>query len=110
MQGPFDLDREGVLDSVVNLVPLTIIALLTLLFVAYNPWGWQDRLLIAVVFGLHLVPIIVLAPVTYLVVRVIVEAGEGRSETAERVTTWFALADCQDGDANPPGDGTADDR
>lgn len=89
MQSHLAPDREDLLESVVNVVPLMIIGLLTLLFVAYNPWGWQDHLLIAILFGLHLVPIITLAPVTYLAVRVVVEASDGRSETADRIKSWF---------------------
>ena len=90
MDGLFGLDREELLDSAVSAVALSIIVLLTLLFVAYNPWGWQDPLLIAIVFGLHLIPILTLVPVTYLLVKVLAEASEGRSETAARVTSWIA--------------------
>lgn len=86
-------DRELLLDGLSNGIPLAIIVLLTVLFVAYNPWGWQDTLLIAVVFGLHLVPILTLAPVTYLLVKVMSESSEGRSETAARLKSWFAGPD-----------------
>lgn len=110
MQGLFGLDREELLDSLVAVVPISIIVALTLLFVAYNPWGWGDPLVIAVVFGLHIVPIVTLAPVMYLLVRVLVEATRGQSQTADRVRTWFARTD---GDArasaNPERDGSTDD-
>lgn len=89
MQRLFGLDREEQLDAVSNVVPLVIITLLTLLFVAYNPWGWRDTMLVAVVFGLHLVPIVTLAPVTYVLVRVVVESERGQSQTADRVRAWF---------------------
>lgn len=90
MDGLLGLDREELLDSAVSAVALSIIVLLTLLFVAYNPWGWRNPLLIAIVFGLHLVPIVTLVPVTYLLVKVLVEASEGRSETAAWITSWIA--------------------
>lgn len=85
----FDYDRQRVLDSVVNVVPLGIIVVLTGLFVVYNPWGWQDHFLISIVFGLHLVPLLTLAPVTYLAVRVVDEAADGESGTADRIRNWF---------------------
>lgn len=96
------LNREGVLDSVVNTVPLLIIVVLTALFVAYNPWGWSERGVIALVFGLHVVPILTLAPVTYLVVKIVAESEEGQSDTARRVRSWFALTDESDRDADEP--------
>jgi hypothetical protein len=99
------LNREGVLDSVVNTVPLFIIVVLTALFVAYNPWGWNETGVIALVFGLHAVPILTLAPVTYLVVKIVVESEEGRSDTARRVRSWFALTDDSDRDADDPDGG-----
>ncbi|MBX0296742.1 DUF6684 family protein [Haloarcula nitratireducens] len=87
------LDREGLFDSLAGVVPISIIVLLTLLFVVYNPWGWEEPLLIAIVFGLHFVPILTLAPVTYLLVRVLRESNNGKSETTEKVRAWFALMD-----------------
>lgn len=84
------LNREERIDSLVAVVPMSIIVLLTALFVVYNPWGWNDPLVIAVVFGLHLVPIITLAPVVYVLVRVIVESLDGESETAAKLRSWFA--------------------
>lgn len=93
MQGVLGLDEEGWLDSVTAVVPLSIVVLLTLLFVAYNPWGWEEPLLIAIVFGLHLVPIVALAPVVYLLIRVVVESSRGESETATRIRDWFAVDD-----------------
>lgn len=106
-QGPVDFDREVLLDSLVAAVPLSIIVLLTGLFVVFNPWGWEEPLLIVVVFGLHLVPLITLAPAMYLLVRVVVEATHGESETADRVSRWFSLAD--DGGSTATGEGTSTD-
>lgn len=87
------LDHEQLSDSVSNIVPLVIILLLTLLFVAYNPWGWSNWFLIAEILGLHLVPFLVLVPVTLLLVTLINEASDGHSETAARIQSWFVLND-----------------
>lgn len=87
------LDNTQLSDSVPNLVPLVIIVILTLLFVAYNPWGWAEWFLILEIFGLHLVPILTLAPITYLAVRFVTESGSNgdQSETADRIRSWFML-------------------
>lgn len=85
------LDDEQLSDSVPNIVPLVIILILTLLFVAYNPWGWMDWFLILEIFGLHLVPILTLVPVTYVAVKVVTESSDGHSETADRIRSWFML-------------------
>ena len=89
MESP-DVDRDLAIEGAVNATPLAIIVLLTLLFVAYNPWGWDDLLVVGLVGGLHAIPIVTLAPVTYLVVRVVREAEDGRSQTAARVRSRFA--------------------
>lgn len=98
------IDRQELLDSAVNAVPLVIITLLTLLFVAHNPWGWQELLLIVEVFGLHLVPILTLAPVTYLLVKVVNESSEGRSETAARIQSLLEPVGGSDGAGGAGGD------
>lgn len=91
-------DREQLSDSVPNVVPLFIILALTALFVVYNPWGWNDWFLITEIFGLHLVPILTLAPVTYVLVKLVSESADGESETAKRILTWFAEgSDADDG-------------
>lgn len=80
------LNREGWLDVSVNFVPLVIITVFVVTLLLYNPWGWEDRLVMAVTVGLHLVPILTLAPVSYLLVKVYVEAEEhGTSETGARI-------------------------
>lgn len=90
-------NRDELLDSLVAVVPISIIVVLTLLFVAYNPWGWEELSLIAIVFGLHLVPIVTLAPIMFVLVRILVEADStGRSETARQLKAWFATAETDD--------------
>ena len=88
MESP-DVERDLAIEGAVNATPLAIIVLLTLLFVAYNPWGWDDQLVVGLVGGLHVIPILTLAPVTYLVVRVVREAEDGRSQTAARARLRF---------------------
>ena len=86
------LNREGWLDVSVNFVPLIIISVFVVTLLLYNPWGWEDLLVIAVTVGLHLVPILTLAPVSYLLVKVYVESDEhGSSETAARIVRLFSL-------------------
>ncbi len=89
----FGLDDTQLIDSVPNGAPLAIIIVLTGLFVAYNPWGWTNWFLILEIFGLHLVPLLTLAPVTYLAVKFVTESSDGRSETADRIRSWFMLAE-----------------
>lgn len=101
MLGSLGLDRDGILDSVVTVISLIIIVVLTLLFVAYNPWGWEDWLVTLEVFGLHLVPILTLVPVTYLLIKLLREAEEGRSDTADRIKSWFAVTDESEHAAEP---------
>ena len=42
MESP-DVDRDLAIEGAVNATPLVIIVLLTVVFVAYNPWGWDDQ-------------------------------------------------------------------
>ena len=86
------LTREEMLDISVNFVPLFIITVFVCTLLLYNPWGWKDVYIIATTVGLHLVPILTLAPVSYVLVKVYVEAEEhGTSETAARVVRVFSL-------------------
>lgn len=101
MSRTLDVDREELLDSLVNVVPLAIIVALTVLFVAVNPWGWADADVIALVVGLHVIPIVTLLPVTYLAVKVVGEAArDGHSPTAARIRDWFAGNDGSASDAS----------
>ncbi|MFW6320379.1 MAG: DUF6684 family protein [Halohasta sp.] len=66
--------REAILDIVVNLVPLAIIAFFSILFLLFAPWGY-DPFPIVLMTGLHLVPFVFLAIITYLTLRAI-EGGD----------------------------------
>ena len=86
------LNREGWLDVVVNFVPLTIITVFVVTLLLYNPWGWADVFVIVTTVGLHLVPILTLAPVSYVLVKVFREAEEhGTSETGARIVRLFSV-------------------
>ncbi len=86
------LTREEWFDISVNLVPLVMITGFVTLLLLFNPWGWEDLFLISTSVVLHVVPIVTLAPVSYLLVKVFVEASEhGTSETAARILRLFSL-------------------
>lgn len=65
-----ELERDTVLDLVVNIIPIGILAFFSLLFLAFNPWGW-DPFPIAITHFLTLFPLAVLVVVTYVAGRVI---------------------------------------
>ena len=86
------LDREGWLDISVNFVPLIIVTVFVTTLLLYNPWGWEDLAIMVVTVALHVIPILTLAPVSYLLVKVFMEASEhGTSETAARIVRVFSL-------------------
>lgn len=70
--------REAMLDILVNIIPLGIIAFFALLFVAFAPWGYEPFPMVLMI-GLHLVPFVFLALITYLTLRAI-EGGRVREE------------------------------
>ncbi|ATW87957.1 hypothetical protein halTADL_1164 [Halohasta litchfieldiae] len=70
--------REAILDIVVNIVPLGIIAFFAVLFVVFAPWGYEPFPMFLMV-GLHIVPFVFLALITYLTLRAI-EGGGVREE------------------------------
>lgn len=70
--------RETMLDIVVNLVPLGIIAFFSVLFLVFAPWGY-DLYPMLLMTGLHVVPFVFLALITYLTLRAI-EGGRVREE------------------------------
>ena len=65
-----ELERDTVLDLVVNIIPIGILAFFSLLFLAFNPWGW-DPFPIVITHFLTLFPLAVLVVVTYVAGRVI---------------------------------------
>ncbi|WP_101296405.1 DUF6684 family protein [Halegenticoccus soli] len=58
-------DRETILDLTVNIIPLFIIGFFLGLFLLYQAWGW-DTLPSVLMIGLHVVPLVTLALLTYL--------------------------------------------
>jgi len=69
--------REAILDIVVNLVPLAIIAFFSVLFLVFAPWGYEPYPIVLMT-GLHIVPFVFLALITYLTLRAI--EGGAREE------------------------------
>lgn len=59
-------DRETLLDLTVNMIPLGIILFFTGLFVFANPFAGLDRLGYLLMLGLHLMPFVGLAILTYV--------------------------------------------
>lgn len=59
------LDRETMLDLLVNIVPLAIIVFFAILFLVVEPWG-TDLFIQAISLGLLVVPFLVLALVSYV--------------------------------------------
>jgi hypothetical protein len=66
--------REAILDILVNIVPLGIIAFFVALFLVFAPWGY-DLYPIVIMIGLHVVPFVFLALITYLTLRAIEGGG-----------------------------------
>jgi hypothetical protein len=60
--------RERLLNVSVNVIPLFIIGFFVVLFLAYMPWG-VDPVETTVMLGLHVVPLVTLAVVSYLAVK-----------------------------------------
>lgn len=58
-------DRETLLDISVNIVPLVIILFFVGLFLVTSPWP-PDLLIEAVTIGLHVIPFVLLALLTYI--------------------------------------------
>ncbi|WP_224447321.1 DUF6684 family protein [Haloprofundus salilacus] len=71
-------DRETLLDLTVNMIPLFIILFFVVLFLLYQPWG-GDLFPTAIMVGLHVVPFVGLAILTYVSGKAI--AGAEKSST-----------------------------
>lgn len=63
-------DRETLLDISVNIIPLGIILFFITLFLVYSPWGW-DPFTLTLTLGLHVMPFVTLALITYVGARYI---------------------------------------
>ncbi len=77
-----NLTHETVLDLTVNVIPLGILLFMDALFWIYNPWGWQEPLIVGIAHFLTLFPFALLALLTY-VSGSVVQRDEGRSAHAE---------------------------
>lgn len=64
---PFD--RETLLDTVVNIIPLAILAFFTVAFLLFNPWNTGSTTERILQFVLVLVPFVLLAVLTYLTAK-----------------------------------------
>ncbi|WP_224332335.1 DUF6684 family protein [Haloprofundus halobius] len=71
-------DRETLLDLTVNIIPLFIILFFVVLFLLVQPWG-GDLFPTAIMVGLHVVPFVGLAILTYFSGKAI--AGAEKSST-----------------------------
>jgi hypothetical protein len=73
----FELEKDTLLDLVVNVIPIGILAFFSLLFLMVNPWGW-DPFPVLMTHFLTLFPLVVLVVVTWVAGRV-VQRDEGES-------------------------------
>lgn len=64
------INRDTLVDVTVNVVPLAVLLAFVVLFVAYDPWGW-DPFPVLLSIGLLVVPFATLAVVTYAAARAI---------------------------------------
>lgn len=64
------LERETLLDVLVNVIPLAIIAAFILLTTFVRPWAF-DPVIFVIAQGLHLVPFVLLAVLTYVAAKII---------------------------------------
>lgn len=62
-------DRETLLDTVVNLVPLAILAFFTLLFAVFNPWATGSVIGRVMQYVLIAVPFVLLTILTYVTAK-----------------------------------------
>lgn len=65
-----ELEEDTLFDLLVNVIPIVILLLFSLMFVFVNPWGW-DPFPVLVSQFLTLFPLLVLALVTYVAGRVV---------------------------------------
>jgi hypothetical protein len=80
-------DRETLLDLTVNIIPLGILLFFVVLYTVYTPFGW-DPVITTLMYGLHVVPFVGLAVLTYFAGRAISRA-EGEAERAAEIDDDF---------------------
>lgn len=74
-----ELEKETLIDLVVNVIPIAMLGGFSLLFLAFNPWGW-DPFPVLMTHFLTLFPLAVLVVVTYVAGRVIQRDESGSAE------------------------------
>jgi hypothetical protein len=72
-------DRETLLDLTVNFIPLFMILYFTAVLLIINPWPDLGLFLFVVAIGLHVVPFVALAILTYISGKAI--AGDEKTKT-----------------------------
>lgn len=72
-------DKETMLDLSVNIIPLFIILFFIVTLPLFNTWGWE-LMPTVVTLGLHVVPLVSLAVLTYVSGKIIT-ADERNAET-----------------------------
>ena len=63
-------ERETLLDISVNIIPIAILIVFTAMVLFTDPWGFEITTEV-IALGLHLIPIVSLALVTYIGARYI---------------------------------------
>lgn len=71
-------DRETLLDLTVNFIPLFMILFFVVVYLLFDPWGY-DPLMTVLMVGLHAVPFVALAFLTYISGRAIAGAEKGQT-------------------------------
>jgi hypothetical protein len=72
-----DLEKDTLIDLIVNLIPIVMLAFFSFMFVVFNPWEF-DLFTAAMTHFLTLFPLVVLVLVTYVSGRII-QRDEGQS-------------------------------
>jgi len=81
VSGPSTIDRDTVLDVLVNVVPIGILAFFVGLYLVFNPWGYDPGVVLLSHF-LTIFPLILLSILTYVSARVIARDEKRDTERA----------------------------
>jgi ABC-type spermidine/putrescine transport system permease subunit II len=76
------IDRETVLDILVNIIPMVILGFFLVMFLINSPWGY-DVGISTVAHLLTLIPFVLLGILTYLSARVISRDEQAMSDSEE---------------------------